>query len=428
MKLQAFACSFLVVFVASIASAQQSPSLLNAVRSGAGSNIDWAQFNFDSTHDGYNPFETILSPANVGNVARRWSYVASEGDVQGPPVVVNDKIYFGVENTFHTAFALYALDAANGDFLWKFPSLSGFDSPAVANGLIYATDYDVAQLYALDANSGALVWQSTDDECYGSPTVANDVVYIYCAYPDLSIIAMNAHTGAVIWRNHTNATANPSPAVANGVVYASDQSGAVYAVNASTGSTIWVRQLGIGPTPLPTPYISYGGLSVANGIVYVEAANPGGRPPTNYNVWALSAGTGATVWKSSAVGSINHRWGTTPSVANGMVYVGVGGDVRALSAATGAAIWSYQPNADDAGSPIVANGVVYVGSLLFLGEGTSSYAISALDSHTGTLLWNYTGGVFNFERVPTPAVVNGMIYGSINTPVDGIGAFGLPNE
>ena len=237
--------------------------------------------------------------------------------------------------------------------------------------------------------------------------------------------ALNASTGTLIWRHELSAYLTSSPAVANGVVYASAQDGGVYALNASTGDLIWSRQLGISPTPQATPYSNYGGLSVTNGVVYVQAANPASRPPRPSNVWALNASTGVTIWKSSSLGPLS-AFGPTPAVANGIVYAGSSGHVNAFDATTGAPIWQYQPDADAVGSPILANGVLYVGWWKLAGFGTGNYTNAALDATTGNLLWSQTDFQGEEDVAATPAVVNGVIYGA-RIPSGGTGAFSLPN-
>ena len=63
-------------------------------------------------------------------------------------------------------------------------------------------------------------------------------------------------------------------------------------------------------------------------------------------------------WSYTTGGNV----GTSPAVANGVVYVGsADGNVYALNASTGAKLWSYHAGGIDS-SPAVANGVVYVGS------------------------------------------------------------------
>ena len=65
--------------------------------------------------------------------------------------------------------------------------------------------------------------------------------------------------------------------------------------------------------------------------------------------------------------------GSSPAVANGVVYVGSYDDnVYALNAATGAKLWSFTTGSAVAYSAAVANGVVYVGS-----EDHNVYALNA---------------------------------------------------
>src|SRR5438105_3675813 len=55
--------------------------------------------------------------------------------------------------------------------------------------------------------------------------------------------------------------------------------------------------------------------------------------------------------------------GSSPAVANGVVYIGSGDHkVYALNATTGAKLWSYTTGGEGGSSPAVVNGVVYIGS------------------------------------------------------------------
>jgi outer membrane protein assembly factor BamB len=55
--------------------------------------------------------------------------------------------------------------------------------------------------------------------------------------------------------------------------------------------------------------------------------------------------------------------GSSPAVANGVVYVGSNdNNLYALNATTGAKVWNYTTGGSVYSSPAVANGVVYVGS------------------------------------------------------------------
>ena len=86
-------------------------------------------------------------------------------------------------------------------------------------------DHDV---YALNAGTGALLWKySTGNAVVSSPAVANEVVYVGSF--DNKVYALNAATGALLWKYTTGYDVYSSPAVANGVVYIGSLDHNVYA-------------------------------------------------------------------------------------------------------------------------------------------------------------------------------------------------------
>jgi outer membrane protein assembly factor BamB len=422
MKLKTLAGFVLVILFVSLAPAQQNPSFTAVVRSG--SSVDWVQFHFDSALDGYNPYETILSPANVGNVTLKWSYAPAEGRVEGQPAVVNGVMYFSTsfypsshKSAPDSLDAIYALNANTGAFIWRY-GIDGpvFGSPAVANGMVYVSGVD--NLFALDAGTGTLVWQYslTYTSQYCSPTVVNNIVY-FTSGP--SVYALNATTGTLIWQ-YTTAGTNPNPpAVTNGIVYVNSGVGTVYALNANTGALIWSKQLSGSLGPPRSLGGTLAGQAVANGVLYVGIqARPG-----FYTLYALNAGTGGVLWSKM----LSSLYMETPAVANGVVYVVSGATVYALNATTGAVIWQA---AGYGISPVVANGVLYTGAWVGTGEGTGYGVINAFNANTGAQLWNYqTDPSAEYDFFPTPAVVNGTIYGSLikNPAGSQVGAWSLPN-
>ena len=69
---------------------------------------------------------------------------------------------------------------------------------------------------AFNANTGALLWQGVIGWS-STPAVANGVVYVGSG--DGSVYALNADTGAFVWKYATGGSVESSPVVANGVVY-----------------------------------------------------------------------------------------------------------------------------------------------------------------------------------------------------------------
>ena len=157
---------------------------------GSSDPVEWgSQFRFLPCHTGLNPYEVILSPANVANLVVDWQY-------------------------------------PTGGAIWS--------SPVVANGVVYVGSEDKT-VYALNAGTGALIWKyTTGGIIHSSPTVANGVVYIGSF--DKNVYALNAATGTLLWMFLTGQPIESSPAVVNGVVYIGSDDGNVYALSALPGA------------------------------------------------------------------------------------------------------------------------------------------------------------------------------------------------
>jgi outer membrane protein assembly factor BamB len=137
--------------------------------------------------------------------------------------------------------------------------------------------------------------------------------------------------------------------------------------------------------------------TIANGVVYVGTGD-------GY-VYALQASDGTRLWRYLTGGAVS-----TPTVVNGVVYFGsVDGYVYALKASDGTLRWRYQTGGNVASSPAVVKGVVYIGS-----SDGSLYALKASD---GTLRWRYQA---DSSSVSSPVVVMGVVYFSAS-PDAGVG-------
>jgi len=379
---------------------------LNAQTSSTPSPGDWTQYLRDNMQR-WNPYETTIGVDNVGTLGLKWTFVPDpqNGSQFSSAAVVNGVVYIGSGNGY-----LYALNASTGAKLWSYDKKANAfanSSPAVANGVVYIGGFGVDNgvIYALDAASGAQLWSYTIDLYVATPAVANGVVYVGCG--DGGVVALNASTGTLLWGNTDPVLAPLS--VANGVVYVGERTGGVYALNASTGDQLWNYY--IGPSgPLARDDTS--APVIANGVVYTASA-------FTSLVYALNATTGKLLWTYDT----GNSGLTSPAVANGLVYIGLGdGNVYALNATTGAKLWSYRTGSSVYSSPAVANGVVYIGS-----DDGNFYALNAA---TGVKLWSYaTGG-----SVGDPVVANGRVY--VGTTYAGSGnledyavlfAFGLPS-
>lgn len=339
----------------------------------------WPEFRHDSAHLGVQTWETSLTPSSVAKLAQKWSFPTG-ASVTASPVVANGILYYGSKDD-----TLYARNAGTGKSLWSYATDSSITStPAVDNNRVFVLSSSGA-FYALNATTGKYLWkQPTDGGSDSSPVTANGVVYVG-SYYDGNLDAFNEVTGKMLWLFHTNGPLD-SPAVANGIVYVGSQDGYVYALNAATGAQIWKHDTG---------KIVESSPAVAAGHVYI-----GTEAGTLYS---LSASTGAVTWARTP-----DHWAMedSPAVAGGYVFIATNGErLYSFSTATGTVKWSsVATDLESLSSPSIADGVLYIGDSTLGGGG--QYNIAALDSNSGKTLWTKAVGGTD----ASPAVSNGMLY------------------
>lgn len=344
---------------------------------------DWTQFHRDNMQR-WNPYETVLGVSNVAGLKLKWAFATGTSTNQfefSSPAIVNGVVYLSSING-----NVYALNANTGTKLWSSPVYLG-TSPVVEKGVLYVGSED-HNVYALNAATGAKLWSYLGTGGYTSPTMVNGILYIGSNDNAGILYALNASTGTLLWSQATGAPGNydpleSSPAVANGVVYIGAYDGNVIAFNASTGAKLWSYATGAVVQSSP---------AVANGVVYIGS--------DDNKVYALNAATGVKLWSFSASNAVIG----SPAVANGVVFIGaLDGNMYALNAANGGKLWSYSAGSNNplTAAPAVANGIVYFGA-----TGGTQYALNA---STGGKLWSYSTGDGYIN--PSPAVVNGILYG-----------------
>ena len=213
----------------------------------------WVQFHYSGKHEGFNPYENVLSASNVSGIDVVWSFTTGSG-VYSSPAVADGVVYVGSQDV-----NVYALSAATGAKVWSFATGGPVQSsPAVADGVVYIGSAD-GNVYALSAATGATVWSfPTGNEVVSSPAIADRVVYI--GSNDNNVYALSAATGAKAWSFPTGGPVVSSPAVADGVVYVGSGDGNVYALSADGGAELWSFTTG-------DPVVS--SPAVADGVVYI---------------------------------------------------------------------------------------------------------------------------------------------------------------
>lgn len=238
---------------------------------------------------------------------------------------------------FTTVEYLGAYAASNGaqQFVDTDPSASGFNDPAVANGVTYATSNSFPKLDAFDAagvtNCGPSyeppswvgevyanqwcgpLWTGTLAHTASNlPAVANSSVYVADSQGTVSVFAAagcGASTCSPTWSASAGRQSLTSPAVAGSALFVGSADGTLYAFPAkgcgnATCSPAWTASLGSAADA----------VSVAGSVVFVtttdghlEAFDSGGCGQSTCNPLV-----------SIAVGNPVH---TAPAVSSGRVFV-----------------------------------------------------------------------------------------------------------
>ena len=162
-----------------------------------------------------------------------------------------------------------------------------------------------------------------------------------------------------------------APVVGGGRLIAVDTAGVVHALDASTGATIWRHRMDI-PGNLSASAFG-GGASIDGDRVF--ATNGVGE------VLALDAATGTEIWRVQPAGPLRG----SPTIAFGQVFVMTqDNQIFALNAADGEQIWQESGSATQAGVFGVAAPAAGQGSVI---AGYSSGELSAYRYENGRVLW-----------------------------------------
>lgn len=262
---------------------------------------------------------------------------SSNARISSPPVIADGKIFILDADQRISAFPV-----AGGGRVWSrdLSPRRGRDKNALGGGVAFAdgkifvtSGFGFAA--ALDATTGAEVWRTrTQSPIHAAPTVAGGRLFAVTA--DSELLAMDAATGAVQWTHQ--AISEParilsasSPAVKGEVVIAPFASGEVVALLAANGRRLWVDALTrAGRLTSLSAINDIAGRPVAvDGVVY--AASHSGI------LAAIDQRTGQRIWARGLAST------QTPWVAGDALYaVTVDGELTALERTTGQAFWVTQ--------------------------------------------------------------------------------------
>ncbi|HET8842973.1 MAG TPA: PQQ-binding-like beta-propeller repeat protein, partial [Ktedonobacteraceae bacterium] len=190
--------------------------------------------------------------------------------------------------------------------------------------------------------------------------------------------------GSIRWfRAFSNDPSSPRQLiqVEQNVLYA-ERNQTISALSTQDGQQIWSKTTSSGGF--------IGGISVANGVVYVTSyvlASDPQAESTSY-VEAYRATDGALVWQSRP---LNQSLFAAPVVANGLVYVGSpNSQVYALNVENGQVKWHQNAGHSVFAPPYISDRILVIGT-----SGVDDAHIIAYNAVTGTQKWSHPS--FSFD-------------------------------
>ncbi len=275
---------------------------------------------------------------------------------------------------------LYALNATNGEFRWKFPTEGGIVTRPVVNQDNVLVGSEDGNIYAVSTKTGKISWShKTDSPIRSSPRVSEG--HVFFGADDGFVYAVNLtsmrrqyridagvavrsspyltpdaiyfgnengdfmcadYRGQIRWRFRAKRAVTSSPLVVQGVVYFTSLDGTFYALDAKSGWVIWRYRMLKGSISSPARVDSFVLAGSADG-----------------NIYCLDANSAKEVWKFQA----NHQVSGSPIIHKDMVYCGAAdGMLYCIELRTGRLRWKFATDGPITSTPLIFNDVVYFGS------------------------------------------------------------------
>jgi outer membrane protein assembly factor BamB len=358
---------------------QVPPTLANA--SPPATSVNWPHFRYDALHNGDQSLEKTLSRKNISSAQFLWhDFLGGEAVDTSSAAVVDGIAFIGEEDG---NFAAYSADGCGSDdcqnFLWAAELVGIYNSPAVANGIVY-----IASQTSLNDGSQKL----------------NAFAAAGCGGGERSICSP-------LWRGEAGSvSSSSSPTVWKGRVYLGSGDGNLYVFNADgcgrdLCKPLWKGRMG--QATESTAVIYNDTLFIGNEDGKLYAFNPKGcGAKVCEPLWTADTG--------------NPNYDSSPAVSNGIVYVAGAHALSAIDAngcgkKTCEPLWQgVDKNLFFAGSPAVADGYVFIGQE----DGLYVYSASGCGKKTCKAHALLFGSGEEAQIASSPTVANGVVYAGRN--------------
>ncbi len=217
-------------------------------------------------------------------------------------------------------------------------------SPIMANGQVFAQDAN-GVISAFSTADGSRMWHAktqpkhaTEKNIGGGIGYDSGRIYASTGYGEL--LAMDAGSGKILWRQTLDFPARTPPLIAGGLVVVVVQNDILLTFDAGTGTPGWRFTGSVGPSQAAAVAIT-GAPAYADGILV--AGFSGGM------LAAIDANSGTALWEQSLATAYGQASSldfsdivAAPVIADGVVYaIGLGDTAMAVDLHSGAKVWTH---------------------------------------------------------------------------------------
>jgi polyvinyl alcohol dehydrogenase (cytochrome) len=212
----------------------------------AASKSSWNGWSPDDRNTRFQPAGAAgLDAAQVSSLNLKWAFGFPSGTTAfGQPSIVDGRVITGSNDG-----TVYALDAHTGCIYWRYQAKALVRAAVVVGpgSRAYFGDLE-SNVYAVDVNTGKLIWRKkVDDQPFtritGTPKLYDGRLYVPIASQEENagsnpqyacckfrgnVMALDAKTGATIWKSYTTPEPAPTKVSQTGVQY-----------YGPSGATIW---------------------------------------------------------------------------------------------------------------------------------------------------------------------------------------------
>ncbi len=325
---------------------------------------------FSNLNEGGKSTRSVSSEGTSG-MKPQWTFEC-EDEIRGTPILSKGILYTGCYDN-----NLYALNAKNGEFIWKYATKGGIPGkPAIFDNNIYFGSED-NHLHMISSRTGKNIWSyKTDGPVRSSPVLAQGHVFI--GSDDNHLHVVNSTTGRLSWKFEATASIRSTAYISDDRIYFGTENGEFYCLNFG-GEIKWRIQAKRAITSSPTIYNQIAYFTSLDGYIYAIDAISG------WSIWQFRLGKGSV---------------SSPIVVDNKLFAGAADNViYCIDIKTSKEVWRFTTDHQVAGSPVVFKDNIYCGSV----DGK----MYSINMKTGQLRWLFSS---NGPITGSPVTTDDMVY------------------